>query len=182
MGTRDMNHIICYTGGTCGDLISAMIDSTDVEIKDRIIVHAESRQRLKKPHTFADDQEKTQYLDSIFQTYKSVPSHDLNFHTGNQHKFITITVQKFATAVWAAERFKLVHRPHVWQEMTKACGADSVEDYAQILIDYSRMVVQYTDRVLELERIVEGHGIDDLKQYVETDLDQDLYTRWLNRQ
>jgi len=177
-----MNHIVCYTGGTCGDLIAAMIDSTDVEVKNRVIMHAEQRQRLKKPHTFANDQQKTEYLDTIFQTYKSVPSHDLNYHVNNRHKFIAITVQDFATAVWAAERFKLVHRPHVWQEMTRACGADTVEDYAQILIDYSRMVVQHTDQVLELERIVKGHAVDDLKQYVDTDLDQGLYLNWLNRQ
>jgi hypothetical protein len=156
-----MKHIVCYTGGTCGDLIAAMIDSTHVEVKNRVIMHAEQRQRLKKPHTFANDQEKTEYLDAIFQTYKSVPSHDLNYHVANWHKFITITVQDFATAVWAAERFKLVHRPHVWQEMTRACGANAVEDYAQILIDYSRMVVQHTDQVLELERIVKGHAVDD---------------------
>jgi len=182
MGAQSMNHIVCYTGGTCGDLITAIIDSTHVKEENCVIVHAQQRQRLKKPHIFAGDQEKTQYLDTIFRTYKSVPSHDLNYHVDNRHKFITITVQDFATAVWAAERFKLLHRPHVWQEMIKTCGADSVKAYAQILIDYSRMVVQHTDQVLELERIIKGHAVDDLKQYVDTALDQDLYTRWLERQ
>lgn len=177
-----MNHIVCYTGGTCGDLITAMIDPADAEVDDCVIKHAEQRQRLKKPHTFSDDQEKTRYLEQTFQLYQSVSSHDLTYHVGANHKFITITVQDFATALWAAERFKKLHRPHVWEEMSRLCGANTVEKYAQLLIDYSRMVSQHTDQIIQLERIVDGHATTDLEKITGAPVDHDLYQRWVDNQ
>jgi len=182
MGTRFMNHIVCYTGGTCGDLITAMIDSAHAEVKNQVIVHAEFRQRLKKPHTFVDDQEKTQYINEIFQTYQSIPSHDLAYHVGHKHKFITITVQDFSTAQWAAKRFKQLHRAHVWEEMSRVSGATTVNDYAQLLIDYSSMIKQHTDLAVKLERIVDGTVADDLAQLVDLPIDVNLYKRWLQSQ
>ena len=60
------------------------------------------------------------------------------------------------TALWAAKRFKELHRPHVWAEMASASGADTIEKYAQIIIDFSNMIVQYTDRIITLESIQAG--------------------------
>jgi hypothetical protein len=84
--------IVCYTGGTCGDLITAMIDHRDSMFAHRAVMHDMYRQRLKKPLTFADDIEKNQYLLDISKKYHSIPSHDLDYHVKQLHEFISIPV------------------------------------------------------------------------------------------
>lgn len=171
--------IVCYTGGTCGDLIAAMIDPTDTEFDSNLVMHTQHRQRLKKPHTFDDDAEKDQYIREISSQYRSIPSHDFEYHARKSHGFISITVQDFVIAHWAAERFRALHSPHVWQEMQAACGAGSIEDYARVLIDYSNLVVNYTTDVVKLEDILAGKAIDSLRQLGINNVDQNLYETWL---
>jgi hypothetical protein len=171
--------IICYTGGTCGDLLSAMIDPTDVELEFGAISHVMERQRLKKPHTFANHEEKDQYIVTIAKQYLSIPSHDLDYHVSRSHKFIAITVQDLSIAVWAANRFRSMHRPHVWEEMQSNCGASTIEDYAQMLIHYSNMVVNHTENIVKLEDILAGQAIDSLEKLGINNLDKNLYQTWL---
>jgi hypothetical protein len=181
MDPRDLK-IICYTGGTCGDLLSALIDPTDVELEFGAISHVMERQRLKKPHTFANHEEKDQYIVSIAEKYLSIPSHDLDYHVQRGHKFISITVQDFKVAMWAAQRFKKLHRPQVWQEMQTKCGAGTIEDYAQMLIHYSNMVATHTDNIVKLEDIQNGLALDSLKKLGINVLSKNLYQNWLDLQ
>ena len=177
--------IICYTGGTCGDLLSALIDPLDCIFQNKTVFHDIKRQRLKKPHTFSSDEEKDQYLNEIAVCYNSVPSHDLNYHVLRKHSFISITVQDFNTALWAATRFQRCHRPHVWKEMTDQSGADTIEKYAQLLIDYSVMVAQHTENVVQLEHIRNGLAIESLEKclnYTLTKPARNLYQNWLDLQ
>jgi hypothetical protein len=65
--------------------------------------------------------------------------------------------------------------------MQKACGAQTVDDYAQILIDYSNMIKQHTDKLVRLEAIRNGQGIEELELVLETKLDstvKNLYQNW----
>lgn len=174
--------IICYTGGTCGDLISAIIDPSDAEFKRNAVWHNQERICLKKPHLFETDLEKDQYINTISKKYLSIPSHDLDYHVRLGHTFISIVTDKFNVAMWAARRFKTLHRPHVWEEMQHACGANTIEEYAQMLIDYSNMVRAHTDKVLDLERIYRGHAIEDLQNWLTNPISkssQNLYKNWL---
>ena len=120
MGHSKMN-IVCYTGGTCGDMISAILDPIGTRFRHTAVMidHAD-RSRLKKPHLFQSDQEKDQYLIEIEKKYQSIPSHDLDYHVRKKHNFIGITVQDKAVALWAAKRFKQLHRAHVWYQMDNA--------------------------------------------------------------
>lgn len=177
-----MMHIVCYTGGTCGDLVSAMIDSRGVISANGVIRHDPQRQRLKKPHQFQNDQEKTDYLAWAETCYTSVPSHDLDYHVRSGHDFFAVTVSTFDTALWAATRFKMQHRQQVWSEMTRSCGASTVQDYAQILMDFSDMIRQKTDKLLALEKIVAGEVGPDLQRYLSTPVDLALYHDWLGCQ
>jgi hypothetical protein len=172
-------NIICYTGGTCGDIITGIIDARDIDFNGSSMETAPNRSRLKKPHTFADDFEKNAYVDSMKSLYNSLPSHDLEYHVRQGHDFISITVEDFNVALWAAERFKSLHKPYVWEEMQKFCGANTVEDYAQVLIDFSSMVKTHTDKILKLERIISGHAVEDLLQWVPDINDDILYQQWL---
>jgi autonomous glycyl radical cofactor GrcA len=177
-----MIEIVCATGGTCGDIITAIMDTTDIEFRDAAVKIAPERSRLKKPHTFADDSAKQDYIDLMSSMYNSIPSHDVDFHTRYQQPFISVTVEQFDRALWAAERFKRLHRPHVWEEMQQVCGATTVDEYAQVLIDYSKMIRNHTDRLISLERILEGHAVEDLKQLTDLELNNEFYQQWLKLQ
>lgn len=177
-----MINIICYTGGTCGDLVSALIDPTDVRFYQTTVVHADNRIRLKKPHLFNNDIEKDQYIDYISNHYRSIPSHDLNYHISKKHDFIGVTVEDRKTANWAARRFKRLHRQQVWEEMCKICGAETVEDYAQTLIDYSWLVAQHTTRLIKLEDILRGDALQSLQSLGITNYNKNVYRNWLDLQ
>ena len=175
--------IVCYTGGTCGDLISALIDPQDVQFKMCSIMHHPDRIKLKKPFLMTDEQ-KQRYIEQISTKYNSIVSHDLNYHVDHNQQFITITVKDFSVAQHAAQRFKDLHRPHVWEEMSANCGAVTVNDYAQILIDYSNMVTQHTEHVLELERIFSNDVVEDLEkiQWKKCNNGKNIYKQWIKLQ
>lgn len=179
--------IVCYTGGTCGDLITALIDPTDVEFNTllKTLNHNITRLKLKKPHLFLSNKEKDSYLQEISKQYTSIPSHDLEYHAQQNHSFISITVNDFDVALWAASRFKNCHRPNVWKEMVAKCGAESINDYAQILIDFSQLARQHTDKLVKLEDIKQGNVIEPLEKILDYRLpstNKNIYYNWLKMQ
>ena len=174
-----MIEIICYTGGTCGDLITALIDSQGAYFRNKAVMFEQDRLRFKKPHAFANDEEKDQYINEMAIKYRSIPRHDLQYHIRRGHDFIGITVQDLSVAKWAAKRFKELHRPHVWAEMTAVCGVDTVEDYAQIMIDFSNLVIQHTDKIITLESIKAGTVLQN--QLLPTG-NKNLYQNWQDLQ
>ena len=161
--------IVCYTGGTAGDIISRIIDPSDLSV---------DRQRLKKPHLFSSIEEKDQYINE--SQWASLPSHDFEYHRSKQHKILGIQCRDMQLALWAANRFKALHRPHVWEEMSRAYGADTIEQYAQLIIHFGNMIASYTDNVLYLDRIVAGHAIEDLGRLGLPVQGAELYKEWLN--
>jgi hypothetical protein len=169
-------------GGTCGDLVSAVIDNNDVSFNNNAISISAERSKLKKPHLFADDNEKDQYLLNAGRLYKSIPSHDADYHINRGHDFIGIVVNDKDIALWAAERFKRLHRPHVWDEMINKCGANSVEGYAEMMIHFSRMISMHTIKLIDLADIKQGNLIDKLSQYTDYDLNTSLYSNWIKLQ
>jgi len=174
-----MVEIVCYTGGTCGDLITALIDPKDAIVKKQSVSLTPNRCKLKKPFLFANDSDKKQYIDTI--EYNSIPSHDTNFHITNKHPIIGITIENVNLAMWAANRFKKIHQPHVWEEMSSACGAKSVEEYAQVLLDYSSMIVNHSNRIIKLEQILNGDATNCLQNFnlpITTEA-KNLYNSWL---
>lgn len=177
-----MIEIVCATGGTCGDIITAIIDSKNVEFNNFAVRLPPERCLLKKPHSFTNDLDKNNYIESMSLLYNSIPSHQVDFHVRNQHSFIAITVDNFDIALWAATRFKKIHKPHVWEEMQTACGANTIEEYAQIIIDYSKMVREHTTKLLSLERIRDGYAVEDLKQITTVELNNEFYQQWLKLQ
>ena len=179
MGHSKMN-IVCYTGGTCGDMISAILDPNGTRFRHTAVMMDDpNRSRLKKPYLFQSDLDKDQYLIEIEKKYQSIPSHDLDYHVRKKHNFIGITVQDQAVALWAAKRFKQLHRAHVWEEMVAACGANTVEDYAQIMIDFSNLVKLHTDRTVTLESIRAGTALDN--PILKT-ANKNVYRNWMDLQ
>jgi hypothetical protein len=179
MGHSKMN-IVCYMGGTCGDMISAVLDPNGTRFRHTaVIIDDLNRTCLKKPHLFQSDLDKDQYLIEVGKKYQSIPSHDLDYHIRKKHDFIGITVQDKTVALWAAKRFKQLHRAHVWEEMVAACGANTVEGYAQMMIDFSNLITQHTDRIVSLESIRAGTALDNP---VLKTASENFYRNWMDLQ
>lgn len=178
-----MTTIVCYMGGTCGDLVSALIDVTGVELQGSTVQHITQRARLKKPHLFKDDAEKDLYIEMAGE-FGSISSHDLDYHLRRQHEFLAVIVNDQSTANWAAERFQTLHRPQVWKEVSTAMGIQSYQDYAQMMLDYSAMVANHTRFVVKLQNILEGHAVEDLESLgiAVTPQACDFYHKWLQQQ
>jgi hypothetical protein len=169
-------------GGACGDLIAALIDNTGVEIYNGAVLHPEDRRLLKKPHTFATDEDKDSYIESISQKYRSIPSHDLEYHIKRRHNFIAVIVSDKDVAKWAATRFKRLHSDAVWNRMSQMCGATSVNDYAQMLIDNGNLVKNYNSRIINLENILNGDAIKSLNDIGIKNCSENIYKNWLDLQ
>lgn len=174
--------IVCYMGGTCGDLITAIIDPRNAELNNTAVRLDPDRSLLKKPHLFENDLDKDKYINDIGLVYNSIPSHDLAYHIKHQHQFIGIVVSDKSVATWAAERFRSLHRPHVWQEMQAHCGADSVEVYTQSMLDFSHLVKSHSINIIQLERILAGHAVNDLKSLGIDAPGKSFYQLWLDKQ
>lgn len=147
------------------------------------IILPDHRIKLKKPHLFESDSIKDQYLQSV-PAGTCVSSHDLDYHVRQQHNFISITVHDEQIALWAALRFQQLHQPHVWKEMQQHCGVNTVEQYAQALIDYSTMVANLTDKIVALESIVTGQTTA-IENSLGIKIDDDkktFYQNWLELQ
>jgi hypothetical protein len=128
------------------------------------------------------DDQKDLYLTDISNHYASIPSHDLEYHVSRRHDFIGIVVTDDKSALWAASRFKSLHREQVWIEMQKYCNANSVETYAQTLKDFSWLVAQHSKNLISLEDIKSGNAITTLELilgYKLTPESEILYERWL---
>jgi hypothetical protein len=179
-----MIEIVCYMGGTCGDLISAIIDCRDSQLERGRIIHTDIRQRLKKPHQFTTTKDKDDYLKQVETEtdYQSISSHDLSYHIESTHSFIGIVCDNFNVALKAAHRFKNFHRPHVWNEMQSAAGAKTVDDYAQMILDFSNLVRQHTTKTVKLESIMSGNVLPELSNILKISFNkssQNVYKDWM---
>lgn len=160
----DNKTIVVYMGGSCGDLVTALLDTADAKFdkeNKRVLLNPQ-RCKLKKPHLFANNKEKEHFLENIFQTYNSIPSHDLEWHIQRTDPFLGIKVSSRQTAIWAAERFKKLHKPHVWEEVKLATNINSTDQYADLLLHYGKKITSHTDKLLDLDEILNGLAIKKL--------------------
>ena len=171
--------VVCFAGGTCGDLLVALIDPTGCNLNNNVVTISADREKLKKPHLFADDFSKNQYMSEMELVYQSLPSHALSYHVDQKHSIIGIVTEQFDTALWAAIRFKNSHRPQVWEEMQQACGSSTIEQYAQTIMDFSNLIRSYTSQIISLDRILQGHAINDLASWVPTIQQSHMYQNWI---
>lgn len=178
-----MFEIVCYLGGTCGDLVVAMIDNCNATIKNGAVKIDLERQQLKKSWQFQNDQERNLYVNGMKYRYKSIPSHDTDYHLRNNQSFSAIVVKEKSTAKWAAQRFKDLHRAHVWEEMTSVNAANTVEKYAQDMLDWSSWIRQHTNRIISLEDILDGCVCEVISRIITIDpAGVNFYKQWLQAQ
>lgn len=170
-------------GGTCGDLLTAMLDCTDAEVCNVGKVDLpKQRQQLKKSYIFENDLAKDVYISEISKYYKSIPSHDIEYHVIRKHSFIGIFVEKQTTAEWAATRFKKVNENKSWNNVIQSCNIQTAEDYAKLIVDYGKMITTKTNSLCSLENILEGKAVDFIEDYTKQVLSERtklFYNDWL---
>lgn len=175
-------NIVCYTGGACGDLITALIEVGDTQIAGSAVKINKDRLKLKKPYLFSSDQEKDAYLNLVRSKYKSISSHDFEYHKKNNHKIIVIDVDDWDNALWAARRFKNLHKDVIWKQIMSDCNISSVTDYAKLMIDFSQMATNYATCSIKLSDITNGNLIEKLHTVYKLQLDssaEQFYKKWL---
>jgi hypothetical protein len=178
-----MFDIVCYLGGTCGDLVVAMIDTSNAVVENGAVKIDMERQRLKKSWQFQSDQDRNLYVESMQCQYRSIPSHDPDYHLRNNQSFIAVVVKEKSTAKWAAQRFKDLHKTHIWQEMQSVNNANSIEKYAQDMLDWSSWIKQHTVQTISVEDIINGRAHDALSSIIAIDAKGiNFYSQWLQVQ
>lgn len=178
----DVNPIfVVYMGGCCGDVLTSILDCTGSLFNSDTgaMILPMDRQGLKKPHLFDDDASRDNYVSRASEKYISLPSHDIEYHVRRHHGFIGIAVRNAATAMWAATRFQACHRPQIWQEVQRIHNIHSISEYAQMIMDYSRMIQQRTNRIVWLEDIVHGTIDTQLKTWG-YQVNVEHYRTWLS--
>jgi hypothetical protein len=180
-----MTDIVVYMGGCCGDLIAALIDTTDCRVNPgtKTMTLPGSRQRLKKPHLFPTDREKDSWLEMIGMSYKSIPSHDLEYHARRKHRFVGITVQTPELSLWAAKRFQATLLPQTWLDICSGFSIKTVDDYAELMLHYSVMMLSKTPFVIRLEDIIAGKVLHSIRMHTCNGVEQgaeSLYRQWLD--
>jgi hypothetical protein len=176
---------VVYMGGCCGDFVAAAIDNRDCElnrVQNRMRL-PEHRERLKKIHLFDNDDERDQYVAVMSEQYRSIPSHDLDYHLRRHHRFIAVTVTDVDTAQWAAHRFQHSHRPEIWRKFCQQFGVKTLDNYAELVLNYSKMIRTKTPDIIALEDILSGHALTRLDSILGSDLNttqQEFYQQWLS--
>lgn len=178
-------NIVCYAGGTCGDLVSALIDPTDARLdtENKRVMILPVRSMLKKPFLFNSIQDKDSYVSNMGKQYKSIPSHDAEYHISKKHPFIGIAVSKFETAMWAAKRFKNLHDPQVWDKLCTQLSINTTEQYASMILDFNSLMLQHSTHLIFLEEILDGKLIERLEDIRSSKLPantNEFYTNWLS--
>lgn len=175
---------VVYMGGCCGDVVSSLIDWKDSKfnVASRKMELPRRRQRLKTFWEFGDDTEKDRYIDEMAAEYLSLPSHDVEYHLRRGHEFLGITVTDPDIALWAAHRFRESHREVMWRHVCSHAGVAGVPEYADLMLHYSRMIENRTDKIIPLEDIVSGHALPIIEHVTGIGMEhqhtQNAYQNW----
>ena len=174
-------YVVSHIGGTCGDLITAVIDSTDTHINWTAAVKLPMNRVTLKQGKLKTDNEVSQYLLDIFKKYKSVSSHSPI--PIENIKLINPVIYDKKIAIWAAHRFTRVNLKKPYNDyMCRECKND--EEYANILLDHCQFVTEMNTNpdtiLIDVRDIVEGNLIKKLQNYIDTELDNNFYQRWLS--
>ena len=175
--------IVCFAGGTSGDLVVAMIDSLDCgyEINDHRINLTKDRSGMKKPWMFKNADEKRNYITDTFEAYDSLPSHDVDFHIGEKSEnVIGITCFDKVLRDKSASRFKNLHTSEVWDSLTKVTNTKTLDQYSNDILEISKKL-KNNFLTIDLSQIV-GGNLPDLLHQMGFDItvkSGSLYEDWL---
>jgi hypothetical protein len=167
-------HIILYQGGGCGNMVSAVIDSTgSLFLSTGHIVFDSKRRTLQQ--SFYVNQLTDEDRDRIIEnsTFKSIHSHLFDYHITRKHDFIFINCDDSKYINWVCDRFNHIH------EVRNKNQSDA-KITPEYIKEVTAKVIPHTNKIIPISDILEGRLIDTLSKYVDTTLDVDLYNKWLD--
>ena len=156
--------------GGCTDIVSAVIDSSDVELVlgGTYIGFTHERELLNRPPMPNDIYADTKQLENKFKSIQSYLSkrHIEPTATSPEFKYIFVDVSSDKAIDWVLDRSRYI--------IDKEAIATVMEIKNKSVI--GRHV---SDLVITLEDILEGRLIEKLTPFVDTPLDTELYSSWL---
>jgi hypothetical protein len=176
---------VLHNSGTGGDMVSAVIDSTDYIVTD-IDVRARPRSdRYKFKKSIVDLQQlgkdcssilfdyngKTDYLKNIETKYLAVTtSHDFIFiEHASDIDVIIIDDSDPKYNKWGMERCSMILPEY------HTLASDILSDRIKRVNDAKK----FTDKIIPFSDILEGRLISVLEQWVDTPLNTEIYNHWL---
>ena len=166
----NLPHIILYQGGSGGDMLSAIIDNRDYYFDGNLFrLHNFDRIKLRnrKYVKGMTDIDRDMYIQET--TYKSLASHQLNYHIDRKHRYIHIDCSDPMMAKWIINRFHKLYDGEDWYQRTQP---DSILNWAKRASEHAYLNIDLRD-------ILNGKLIEILKPHVDTPLNSVLYESWL---
>jgi len=167
-------HIILYQPGGCGNMVSAVIDSTgSLFLSSGHVVFDSKRRTLQ--HRFYEKHLADEDRDKIIENanFKSVHSHSFDYHIRKKHDFIFIDCDDPKYINWVCHRFNHIHELQ-----------DKNNPEVKITPEYIKEITSktkpHTNKIIPISDIVEGKLLDTLSKYVDTPLNADIYYKWLD--
>lgn len=159
-------HLILYQAGAAGDMVAAVIDSTDYSLVEGRILPAKPRVKTP-PKNFA---EIDLQLSTWSSKYNSAATQYYDYHRERNLDYILIdTAYDIRVVEWCLRRAEKVSWPyHVFN------SKDILFNYTNISIAYRK-----TDMIIDFRDILNGNLITVLKQWIDTPLNEELYFQWL---
>jgi len=167
-------HIILYQAGGCGNMVSAVIDSSgSIFLSSGHMVFNSNRRPLQ--HSFYENYMTDEDRDSVLSntTFKSLHSHSFDYHIKRKHDFIFIDCDDPKYINWVCDRFNTIHTViHKNQPEKKITP--------QYIKEITAKVIPHTNKIIPIADILEGRLIETLSKYVDTPLNVDIYHKWLD--
>lgn len=160
-----MHHIL-YQPGAAGDMVAAVIDSTDFRLIEGRVLPAEPRLKT----TPKDFEEIDQQMSAWSSKYNSVATQYYDYYNIRKLDYILIdTSYDIRVVEWCLRRAEKVSYPH------------HVFDPSEVIYNYTSIYRAYSkaNKVIDFRDILNGNLITVLKQWVSTPLNEELYHRWL---
>jgi hypothetical protein len=172
--------LILYTGGAAGNLVAAIIDSSQFVFNKWHFEFIDNSPLAKWKFgcpTWQTTADKCQDLDimdldfnSVSKNYKSLASHQHNFHITRKHEFILIDSSSLQSAQWCVDRFR---------KNTNLPSSHAVFELER-KIKISKNLALHTNKIIKLEDIINGKLIEIMKQWTDLPLNDELYKMWLD--
>lgn len=161
--------------GGCTDIVSAVIDSSDVELysEGMYINFTDEREKLNNGSVTPHSGESLEIAKSIEMNFKSLQTNLEKRHiepkskklvTGFKYIYVDPSSEKALS--WINTRMQILTPEFTMPDMQQ--------------VQSSSVILRYTaDLVITLEDVLEGHLLEKLKPFVDTPLDNRLYEAWL---
>jgi hypothetical protein len=177
--------VVLYAGGDGGNLVAAIVDSSQyfLDIYDFKHVEYSPLTKWKESCTVWDaaktNDERWKIMDDDFhdasKNFPIIASHRIEYHINRRHNMLIIESTSPAAEQWRLSRLTKIFP---WWD-TQSHPAFNNEKNKQIQMRLLT-AMQYTDKIIKLEDIINGKLIKVMKQWTDLPLNEELYKMWLD--